>query len=219
MASMLAAHLGAPGSPLSILCLGAHADDIEIGCGATLLRLLAERPGSRVRWVVFSANETREPEARASAAAFLSGSPESVVEILHFRESFFPSVAPEIKTTFERLKGGPAPDLVLCHRPVDLHQDHRTIGELAWNTFRNHVIAEYEIPKYEGDLGQPNLFVPVPRAIAMKKIELITTHFPSQANRAWFRGETFEALMRVRGVECNAPEHFAEAFYTRKLVF
>jgi LmbE family N-acetylglucosaminyl deacetylase len=216
---MLAASLGTPGAPLSILCLGAHPDDIEIGCGAAILRLLSERPGSSVRWVVFSANAEREAEARASAAAFLAGALKAEVEILHFRDSFFPFIAAEIKEAFERIKGGRCPDLIFCHRTKELHQDHRTIGELTWNTFRDHLIAEYEIAKYEGDLGQPNLFIPVSRANAARKIELITRHFPSQAGRSWFRGETFESLMRLRAIECNAPDQFAEAFYSRKIVF
>jgi LmbE family N-acetylglucosaminyl deacetylase len=208
----------ADGQPLRLLCLGAHADDIEIGCGATLLRLLSERPGSRVRWVVFSANTERKLEAQASAAAFLTSAGQREVEVLGFRESFFPHHGVEIKESFEKLKAGPRPDVIFCHRSLDLHQDHRTLGELVWNTFRDHLILEYEIAKYEGDLGQPNVFVPVARAIALRKIELVVQAFPSQASRAWFRPETFEALMRLRGVECNAPEHFAEAFHARKLV-
>ena len=216
---MLPFAFGKAEAPLSLLCLGAHADDIEIGCGGALLRLLAERPGSSVRWVVFSANAEREAEARASALAFLAGAQRAEVEILHFRESFFPFVGAEIKDAFEKLKLGPRPDVIFCHRAADLHQDHRTIGELTWNTFRDHVILEYEIAKYEGDFGRPNCFAPLSRAEARRKVELITTHFPSQATRTWFRPETFEALMRIRGIECNAPEHFAEGFYVRKLVF
>jgi LmbE family N-acetylglucosaminyl deacetylase len=216
---MLAASLGTPRAPLSILCLGAHPDDIEIGCGAAILRLLSERPGSSVRWVVFSASAEREAEARASAASFVAGAGMTEVEILHFRESFFPFVGADIKEAFERIKGGPRPDLIFSHRTKELHQDHRTIGELTWNTFRDHLIAEYEVAKYEGDLGQPNVFIPVSRAHAERKIELITRHFPSQASRSWFRGETFESLMRLRAIECNAPEHYAEAFYSRKVVF
>jgi LmbE family N-acetylglucosaminyl deacetylase len=209
---------GSRTSPLEILALGAHSDDIEIGCGGTLLRLLSERPGSNVRWVVFSSNAEREREARASATSFLAAASGSEIQVNSFRESFFPFVGASIKEHFETLKAGPRPDLVLTHRTSDLHQDHRTIGELTWNTFRDHLVAEYEIPKYEGDLGQPNLFVPLARATAERKIALVLEHFASQANRTWFRRETFEALMRLRGVECNAPEGLAEAFHVRKAV-
>lgn len=200
------------------MCLGAHADDIEIGCGATILRLLREYPGARVHWVVFAANPVREAEARASAAAFLTTAAESSVTIHHFRESYFPSVASDIKDAFESIKRAVRPDLILCHRKVDAHQDHRTIADLTWNTFRDHAIWEYEIPKYDGDLGLPNLYVPVSRADADHKVELILKHFPSQAARAWFRADTFHSLMGVRAIECNAPEARAEAFYVRKIV-
>lgn len=211
--------LGDSGSPLQLLCLGAHADDIEIGCGGTLLRLLRERPGSSIHWVVFSANPVREAEARASAADFLASAGSSALAIHHFRESYFPSVASEIKDAFESIKRQLAPDLVLCHRKEDAHQDHRVIADLAWNTFRDHSIWEYEIPKYDGDLGHPNVYVPLSRADADAKVELILRHFPSQRTRAWFRSGTFQGLMSVRAVECNAAEGAAEAFYVRKLVF
>jgi LmbE family N-acetylglucosaminyl deacetylase len=216
---MLPIGLGAGDAPLRILCLGAHSDDIEIGCGGTLLRLLAERPGCEVRWVVFSAaTPERGREARASAADFLSAAGSASVEVKDFRESYFPSVASGIKDEFEQLKRGPAPDLVLCHRREDQHQDHRTLAELAWNTFRNHLIAEYEIPKYEGDLGHPNLYVPLTRAVAERKVELLLRHFGTQQGRAWFRADTFHGLMSVRAVECHAPEGRAEAFQLRKMV-
>jgi LmbE family N-acetylglucosaminyl deacetylase len=205
-------------APLRILCLGAHSDDIEIGCGGTVLRLLAERPGSSVWWVVFSATGVREGEARASAAEFLEGAGSATVKIKTFRESYFPYVGAEIKDFFEELKRSFEPDVVLCHHRHDLHQDHRTIAELAWNTFRNHVVAEYEIPKYEGDLGTPNLFVPLSLPIAQRKVELLLRHFRSQSGRSWFRPETFHGLMSLRGIECNAPEGKAEAFHVRKLV-
>jgi LmbE family N-acetylglucosaminyl deacetylase len=207
-----------PSAPLAILCLGAHADDIEIGCGGTILRLLAERPGSTIHWVVFASTPEREREARASAAAFTSAAREASVRVEHFRESYFPSVMTEIKDAFEALKREVRPDLVFCHRREDMHQDHRTVAELTWNTFRNHLVLEYEISKYEGDLGHPNLFVPLPRAVAERKVELLLHHFPSQAGRAWWRADTFHGLMSVRAVECNAPEGRAEAFHARKLV-
>jgi len=215
---MLAASLGAPGSPLRILALGAHCDDIEIGCGGSLLRLLSERPGSSVHYTVFSSTPDRAREAKAAAGEMLAGAARAEVQILSFRESFFPYEGAAIKEQFERLKREVQPDLIFTHRVRDLHQDHRTVAELTWNTFRDHLIAEYEIAKFEGDLGQPGLFVPLTRAQAEQKIGLITRHYASQASRRWFRAGTFEALLRLRGIECNAPEHFAEAFDVRKLV-
>jgi LmbE family N-acetylglucosaminyl deacetylase len=200
------------------LCLGAHSDDIEIGCGGTILKLLEAHPGSSVTWVVFSANDVRESEARSSAAAFLAQAAEANVIVRRFKESYFPHTGSEIKDCFEELKRSTKPDLVLSHHRHDLHQDHRTIAELTWNTFRNHLIAEYEIPKYEGDLGHPSLYVPLARAQATRKVELLTTHFASQAGRGWFRPETFHGLMSIRGIECNAPEGQAEAFHVRKIV-
>jgi LmbE family N-acetylglucosaminyl deacetylase len=208
--------------PLRILCLGAHSDDIEIGCGGTILRLLAEHPGSSVHWVVFSATEAREQEARASAAGFLRDASSSYVLVKRFRESFFPATWVEIKEFFEKVRadnqGANHPDIVFCHHRQDMHQDHRTIAELTWNTFRNHLLLEYEIPKFEGDLGSPNLFVPLARAVADRKVELLLEHFGSQAERTWFRPDTFHGLMSIRGVECVAPEARAEAFHARKLV-
>lgn len=205
-------------APLKILCLGAHSDDIEIGCGGALLRLLSERPGSAVDWVVFSANAERELEARASAAEFLTDAAQQTVTVKTFRESYFPSVAPEIKGFFESLKQS-APDLIFSHHRHDLHQDHRVVAELTWNTFRNHLILEYEIAKFEGDLGTPNVFIPLARATADRKVELLLRHFASQAGRSWFHPDTFHGLMSIRGVECNAPERRAEAFHARKLLF
>jgi LmbE family N-acetylglucosaminyl deacetylase len=204
--------------PLRVLCLGAHSDDIEIGCGGTMLRLLAERPGSTVDWVVFSATPEREREARASAAEFLRDAAESKVWVQSFRESFFPAHWVEIKEFFETVRRATDPDVILCHHQRDRHQDHRVIAELAWNTFRSHTIWEYEVAKYEGDLGQPNLFVPLSRAHADRKVELLLEHFATQAGRNWFRADTFHGLMSVRGVECAAPEARAEAFHAPKLV-
>lgn len=215
---MLSLPLGPTGSPLRLLCLGAHSDDIEIGCGGTLLRLLSEHPGSSVTWAVFAAAGPREAEARRSAAAYLAEVADAKVELHQFRESYFPFVGAEIKDAFEKLKGGFDPDVVFAHRHDDMHQDHRVIAELAWNTFRNHLILQYEIPKYEGDLGTPNVFVPLQRAQADRKVQLLLEHFPSQAHRTWWHPDTFHGLMTVRGIECNAPARRAEAFYVRKLV-
>ncbi len=214
---MLSLALGSSSSaPLRILCLGAHSDDIEIGCGGTLLRLLKERPGSSVEWVVFSATPEREAEARASATDFLVDASSSRVTVNTFRESYFPYVAPAIKDFFETLKPC-APDLVFSHHQHDLHQDHRLLADLTWNTFRNHLIFEYEIAKYEGDLGKPNVFVPLLRATADRKVELLLRHFSSQSQRAWFHPDTFHGLMSLRAIECNASEGRAEAFHGRKV--
>jgi LmbE family N-acetylglucosaminyl deacetylase len=215
---MLQLGLGPAGGPLQVLCLGAHSDDIEMGCGGTLLRLLDEHPGSSVTWVVFSATGVRIAEARHSAAAFLTGAGKADVELHEFRESYFPHVAAEIKDAFERLKARVSPHVVFAHRNDDMHQDHRVVADLVWNTFRNNLILQYEIPKYEGDLGKPSVFVPLSRSVADRKVALLHEHFPSQHHRTWFHPDTFHGLMTVRGIECNAPERRAEAFYARKLL-
>lgn len=201
-----------------ILCLGAHSDDIEIGCGGTLLTLLERHPQAEFRWIVFSADRQRACEARQSASSFLQQAQTKHVVIQEFRESFFPYVGATIKEYFEQLKREYSPDLIFTHYRNDLHQDHQLISQLTWNTFRDHLILEYEIPKYDGDLGTPNFFVPLAEEICRKKIEHILAHFPSQTHRSWFDRETFSALLRLRGVECNAPSKRAEAFYCRKMV-
>lgn len=215
---MLPAVLGQPGAPLRILCLGAHCDDIEIGCGGTLLRLLAERPGSTVHWIALASNPEREREGRASAQEFLAGADVSNVVIRAFRDGYLGFQGAEVKDFFEAIKGTVEPDVIFTHHRDDRHQDHRLLAELTWNTFRNHLVLEYEIPKYEGDLGTPNLFVPLPEATARRKITLLLRSFPSQAGRSWFRAETFEAVLRLRGVECNAADGFAEAFHATKWI-
>ena len=207
-----------PQRTLRILCLGAHADDIEIGCGGTVLRLLAEHPHAAVRWIVFSGDGERKQEAQAAAARFLSGCRDVTVDVLGFRDGYFPVERAEIKDVFERLKREQDPALVLTHFREDMHQDHRLIAELTWNTFRDHLIWEYEIPKYEGDQGNPNLFVPLSTDVACRKTAAIVEGFPSQLARPWFNPETFLALMRLRAVGCRAPDGFAEAFYCRKVV-
>ncbi|MCC7046847.1 MAG: PIG-L family deacetylase [Alphaproteobacteria bacterium] len=205
--------------PLKLLCLGAHADDIEIGCGGTVLRLVAERPDVVVRWVVFSGDGRRDAEARASAADFLAGSAAHAVEVMKFRDGYFPSQHAEIKDCFEALKRDFDPSLVLTHWNGDAHQDHRIVSELTGNTFRNHLVLQYEIPKYDGDTGSPNFFVPLSRAQAARKVALLARHFPSQHGRGWFTDETFLGLARLRGIGCNAPEGLAEAFFASKVVF
>lgn len=206
-----------PGSPLRILCLGAHSDDIELGCGGSMLSLLAAHPGSSVLWVVFSGNDERAAEARASASEFLAAAKERDVRTLAFRESYFPSQSAEIKAAVETLKPF-EPDLIFTHRGVDLHQDHRTIGELTWNTFRDHLILEYEIPKYDGDLGRPQAFIPLEASVCHEKCRLLRKHFTSQQFRHWFDEELFLGLMRIRGMECRAPSRYAEGFDARKWV-
>jgi LmbE family N-acetylglucosaminyl deacetylase len=207
-----------PGRPLRVLALGAHADDIEIGCGGTILRLVAEHPGLAVDWVVLSGHGERAAEATDSAAAFLAGAGAARVRVERFRDGFLPYDGGAVKELFERLKGEVDPDLVLTHRLEDRHQDHRLVAELTWNTFRHHLILEYEIPKYEGDLGHPGLFVPLTAELCERKVELLRKCFPSQAGRAWFTDDTFWALLRLRGVEAGTPARYAEAFTARKLV-
>ena len=216
---MLGLTLARPdGSPPRLLAVGAHADDIEIGCGATILRLVAEHPGLSVDWLVLSGQGDRAGEAADSAAAFLAGAGATRVMVEGFRDGFFPYDGGAVKERFERLKAEVAPDLVLTHRLEDRHQDHRLVAELTWNTFRDHLILEYEIPKYEGDLGRPNLYVPVGQEHGERKVELLRKCFPSQAGRSWFNDDTFWATLRLRGIECNASDRYAEAFQARKLV-
>lgn len=203
----------------TVLCLGAHADDIEIGCGATMLRLVREAPQAKIFWVVFAAHGEREHEARRAAAAFLDGATDPEVITHTFRDGYFPYVGADVKDAFEALKARVQPDLILTHHGEDQHQDHRVVSELTWNTFRDHPILEYEIPKWDGGLGSPSLFVAVEEDDVKTKIRHLHTHYPSQAKRAWFDEDTFRGLMRLRGLECNAPSRFAEGFYARKLLF
>lgn len=210
--------VGDPNTPFRILALGAHCDDIEIGCGGTLLHLLAHHPNLCFDWVVFTSNPARAREAEASAERFLRGAKERRVVIKQFRNGYFPDQWARIKDEFEALKGEVRPDLILTHYQRDLHQDHRTIAELTWNTFRDHMILEYEIPKYDGDLGSPNVFVPLDEALAAAKFAALLESFPTQASKPWFDESLFRALMRLRGMECRSPSGLAEAFYARKLV-
>jgi LmbE family N-acetylglucosaminyl deacetylase len=197
----------------SVLALGSHSDDIEIGCGATLLALSRARPEVEVTWVVLGAEGQREREARASAEAFMAAATRSEV-VAH---GFFPYIGGEVKDVFEVLKSRLDPDVILTHARHDLHQDHRLVCELTWNTWRDHLILEYEIPKYDGDLGTPNVFVPVSEEIAQEKVKLVLDAFKSQTEKHWFDEELFLGLMRVRGMEGRAPSGYAEAFTCRKL--
>jgi len=200
----------------TVLCLGAHSDDIEIGCGGTVLRLARQYPNCVFHWVVFSALGMRAAEAKRGSELFAGTTALRGPLLKAFQDGFMPFVGGEVKATFEELKAA-SPDLILTHNRLDAHQDHRLLAELTWNTFRDHLILEYEIPKYDGDLGQPNLFVPLESELCEKKVRYILEAFPSQQSKRWFRQDTFLSLMRLRGMECNAPSGYAEAFYCRKL--
>jgi LmbE family N-acetylglucosaminyl deacetylase len=202
---------------LKVLCLGAHSDDIEIGCGGTVLRLIQDHPGVTFHWVVFSAIGVRKAEAQRAAELFAGYRIERLV-LKEFPDGFMPFNGAEVKAAFEELKSAVSPDLIFTHQPHDAHQDHRLLSELTWNTFRNHFILEYEIPKYDGDLGRPSVFVPLTEETRRTKVRHLMEAFASQRSKHWFDESTFNALMRLRGMESNAPSGFAEAFYCRKLV-
>lgn len=212
---MLPLALSAFGNASTVLCIGAHCDDVEIGCGATLVRLAREHPQLSFVWGIFAGSPARELESRAAAAALVPAE-RLDLRFFRFRESYFPSQHDQIKDAFETLKLV-NPQLILTHRLEDRHQDHRVLAELTWNTFRSHLILEYEIPKYDADLGQPNFFVPLSLADLDYKVATLHQSFPSQHARAWFTPETFRALARIRGIECAAPGGYAEAFHARKI--
>ena len=202
----------------SVLAIGAHADDIEIGCGGTLLRLAETHPDVRVHWVVLSGDGDRTHEARRSAEDFARGFASAEIVVEDFRDGFFPYGGGDVKEFFEKLKEKTSPDVIFTHQRADLHQDHRVVSELTWNTFRDHLIMEYEIPKYDGDMGAPNVFVHLSKSTAARKVELLLAHFQTQLDKRWFTDDLFLSLLRLRGMESNAPERRAEAFYCRKLV-
>jgi LmbE family N-acetylglucosaminyl deacetylase len=210
--------LAEPHDGFDVLCIGAHCDDIEIGCGGTVMRLVEQYPTARFWWVVLSSTDERAAEAQRAAEHFLDGAGKQDIRIERFRESYFPYVGAELKDYFETLKADVDPGIILTHHRHDRHQDHRTVAEFTWNTWRNHLILEYEIPKYEGDLTTPNLYVALDDATARRKIDGIIDHFPSQHRRPWFDADTFRAILRLRGVEANAPERFAEGFHASKVV-
>jgi LmbE family N-acetylglucosaminyl deacetylase len=215
---MRSLQLAAPGERFKVLCLGAHSDDIEIGAGATLMTLVERDIRLDVHWCVLSsAGGEREREARVSAADFLHGSGQSLVEVMTFRDGLFPEQGEAIKSWFETLRVRINPDLILTHRRDDAHQDHRLVCRLTWNTFRDHSILEYEIPKWDGDMGKPNVYMPVSAHALQRKIDLLMRHFETQRSKQWFDPETFRGLARLRGLECRAPESYAEAFFGRKL--
>ncbi len=207
-----------PASSLTVLCLGAHSDDIEIGCGGSILRLGEQYPGCSFHWVVFSAIGVRETEAKRGASLFAGSTSLNPPLLKTFRDGFMPFLGVEVKEVFEDLKRMISPDLIFTHNRNDAHQDHRFISELTWNTFRDHLILEYEVPKYDGDLGQPGLYVPLSSELYGKKVRYLMDTFQSQRCKQWFQEDTFTSLMRLRGMECNAASGYAEAFYCRKLV-
>jgi LmbE family N-acetylglucosaminyl deacetylase len=202
---------------LKILCLGAHCDDIEIGCGGTIMRLVKEREVQHLKWLVFTSSEERAAEAKRSAEHFLLGCTRKDIVIKKFKDGFLPYVASELKILFEEIKSF-NPDIIFTHYRHDLHQDHRTVCDLTWNTFRNHLILEYEIPKYDGDIGNPNCYVILSEEVTGEKINVITNCFQSQVGKQWFDKETFFSSMRIRGIESASPTKYAEGFYARKSV-
>jgi LmbE family N-acetylglucosaminyl deacetylase len=203
---------------MRVLAIGAHPDDIEIGCAGTLLRLIDAGAVSEVWWVVLSGRDERVDEARWSAETLLADVARRRIVLRDFADGFFPYDGRELKAFFEELKAELSPDVVFTHQRHDLHQDHRASCELTWNTFRDHLILEYEIPKYDGDLGAPNLFVPLDRELCRQKIAHLMTAFPSQVPKRWFKEDLFSGLLRLRGMECNSATSYAEAFYCRKAV-
>jgi LmbE family N-acetylglucosaminyl deacetylase len=204
-------------SPVKVLCLGAHSDDIEIGCGGTILRFVRQYPNCVFHWAVFSAPGVRAEEAQRGAVLFAGARALKRPLLKGFQDGFMPFAGVEVKTVFEELKII-SPDLIFTHNRNDAHQDHRFLAELTWNTFRDHMILEYEIPKYDGDLGRPSVFVPLDSELCEKKVQYLMDTFESQRSKHWFQSDTFFSLLRLRGMECNAPSGYAEAFYCRKLM-
>ncbi len=206
-----------PALPVNVLCLGAHSDDIEIGCGGTILHLARQYPNCVFHWVVFISPGVRADEAQRDANMVAGAGALKGPLLKAFQDGFMPFVGAEVKAVFEELKSI-SPDLIFTHNRNDAHQDHRLLAELTWNTFRDHLILEYEVPKYDGDLGCPTVFVPLDSELCEKKVQFLLETFQSQRSKRWFQSETFVALLRLRGMECNAPSGYAEAFYSRKLV-
>jgi LmbE family N-acetylglucosaminyl deacetylase len=203
--------------PLRILCLAAHSDDIEIGCGGTILSLSERYPNCEFHWSVFTASGARETEARRAASLFGSSHVKTIL-LKSFHDGFLPYIGDQVKTVFETDLKGLSPDLIFTHNGADAHQDHRLISQLTWNTFRDHFILEYEIPKYDGDMGRPNVFMQLDKEICERKVHHLMESFPSQRAKPWFQPETFFSLMRLRGMECNSPSGYGEAFYCRKVL-
>ena len=215
---MRALQFARPGESISVLCIGAHSDDIEIGAGGTILGWIAAGVKVNVHWCVLSAAAARAAEAKASAAAFLRGAASARIDLAEFRDSYFPYHGAEIKQWMADLRMRANPDIIFTHRASDAHQDHREICQLTSNAFRDHLILEYEVPKWDGDLDKANVFVPITPAILEQKIDLLLTYFGTQRSKDWFDADTFRGLARLRGMECRAPERYAEAFVLRKAV-
>lgn len=209
---------GSSGTPKELLFIGAHCDDIEIGCGGAVLKLIRELPRAVIHWVVFSSSEKRAEEAKRSAEMFLSEAASKKVTIKDFRNGYFPYIGGQIKDYFEEMKQTVKPDVIFTHHAQDNHQDHRVLSELTWNTFRDHFILEYEIPKYDGGMGSPNVFFPLLQTEYEKKVDILLECFASERSKHWFTKDTFMGLMRLRGVECNSSSGYAEAFYCRKAI-
>ena len=207
-----------PGQRLGVLCIGAHSDDIEIGAGGALLEWIARGARLDVHWCVLSAAGPRAREAEASARAFLDGAARVEIDLREFRDGYFPAERAPVKDAIQGLAARVSPDLILTHRAEDAHQDHRLVHELTWNAFRDHLILEYEIPKWDGDLGRPNVYVALRGDVLARKLALLDTHFATQRGKDWFDPETFGGLARLRGMECRAADRFAEGFVARKLL-
>jgi LmbE family N-acetylglucosaminyl deacetylase len=208
--------LSIPPATRRVLCIGAHCDDVEIGCGGTLLALARSRPDIELTIAVFTSEDARGVESSNALKELLGDSVRWDLRFGTFRNSYFPAQWSDIKQHMESLRDS-KPDLIFTHCRDDLHQDHRTLAELTWNAFRDHCVLEYEIPKYDGDLGRPSVFVPLEPELVERKIEVLLRCFSSQVSKGWFTADTFRGLMRLRGIECQAPGGFAEAFYARKL--
>jgi LmbE family N-acetylglucosaminyl deacetylase len=215
---MINLKLNKSGEPVTILAMGAHCDDIEIGCGGTILSIINDNPHVNIVWVVFSSTVKRKVEATKGASLYCKNAEAFDLKIMDFKDGFLPYHGEDLKNTFECLKGEIHPDIIFTHYRHDLHQDHRLVSELTWNTFRNHLILEYEIPKWDGDIGSPNTFVHLDQAMGLKKIKYLQQIYNSQKNKAWFTDDLFWSLMRIRGMESNSPSSIAEAFYSRKSV-
>jgi LmbE family N-acetylglucosaminyl deacetylase len=213
---MRSLRLATPGESLSVLCLGAHSDDIEIGAGGTILSWIAAGARLHVHWCVLSATGPRAAEAESSATAFLAGATSTRIELCQFRDGFFPYQGSDLKDWMEDLKQRVRPDVIFSHNRNDAHQDHREVSQLTWNCFRDHLILEYEIPKWDGDLGQPNVYSALSKDVLDRKLELLLAEFGSQRSKDWFNAEMFRGLARLRGMECRAPHSYAEGFFLRK---
>jgi LmbE family N-acetylglucosaminyl deacetylase len=217
---MLALTLAPPSArQLDILCIGAHCDDIEIGCGGTILSLQRQYPRCKIHWLVLTSVPTRRQEAMTAVRKFIRPSARGEVRIGTLPDGYLPAHFSEVKTQFEDLKRAIHPDLILTHHELDRHQDHSLISQITWQTFRDHMIWEYEIPKYDGDLLTPNMYVPLVSAVAARKVAMIVRTFSSQETKSWFSAENLLAAMRIRGLESRSPSGFAEAFHCRKLVW